>query len=66
MNPSMNRKAPNSKHQAPEKHQAPNIKRQAAEHPGGAFEVWDLELLWSLVLGAWSLVLSGESQPVDA
>jgi hypothetical protein len=43
-------KTPNTKHQAPEKHQAPNTK---ANHRGG-FGAWSLELLCFLELGVWS------------
>src|SRR5438067_12408532 len=42
-------RAPNSKLQAPEKLQAPNFKG----HTSRCFGAWLLELLWSLVLGAW-------------
>src|SRR2546428_11813734 len=41
-------KAPSTKHQAPEKHQNPSSKSDRA-----LVEIWSLELLWSLVLGAW-------------
>src|SRR5256714_15512110 len=45
--------APSTKLQAPEKHQAPNIK------PGALFlELRCLELPWSLELGAWSFFMS--------
>jgi outer membrane lipoprotein-sorting protein len=49
-------KAPNSKHQAPEKHQPPNSRNH-----GHQVVAWDLKLLWSLVLGIWSFV-----QPASA
>jgi len=45
--------APNSKLQAPEKHQAPNIKYQTARPA-----VWSFEFGISLVLGVWDLELS--------
>jgi hypothetical protein len=45
--------APNAKFQAPEKHQATNIKYQSARPA-----VWSLEFGISLVLGAWDLELS--------
>jgi len=45
--------APNAKLQAPEKHQAPNIKYQTARPA-----VRTLEFGISLVLGAWDLELS--------
>jgi hypothetical protein len=38
-------KAPTTKHQAPEKHQAPSH--------GAPFGAWDLLFLWCLVFGAW-------------
>ena len=58
----MNNKAPSSKLQAPEKHQASNSNRRL---PTGAavledtasrrlFGAWNLELPWSLEFGAWS------------
>src|SRR6185503_15638477 len=43
-------KAPSSKLQDPEKHQAPSSNPNAR-----AFGVWNLELLWILELGAWCL-----------
>src|SRR6266568_1553346 len=59
-------KAPNSKLQAPEKHQDASTRRDfvafdpsasEARHCGrkvAHFGAWNLELPWSLVLGAWS------------
>src|SRR6266699_2313424 len=56
-------KAPNSKLQAPKKHQVPNTKHQAPnsrEAPSSELEaraaVWSLEPGISLVFGAWFLV----------
>jgi hypothetical protein len=43
-------KAPSSKHQDPEQHQAPNPTRCGLTW----LVFWDLELLWMLVLGVWS------------
>jgi hypothetical protein len=43
-------KAPNSKHQAPEKLQYSNSKHAGTEGTGD----WTLELLWRLELGIWS------------
>jgi hypothetical protein len=47
----MFKKAPRTKHQAPEKHQAASTKPRAT--------VWDLSFGASLVLGVWCLVLFG-------
>jgi hypothetical protein len=47
---SAGRKAPTSKHQAPEKHQAPTTKPT----PRG---IWNLDVGISLELGCWSLEL---------
>jgi hypothetical protein len=44
------RKAPTSKHQAPEKHQAPNTQLPSRS-------IWSLEVGISLELGGWSLEL---------
>jgi hypothetical protein len=43
-------KAPNTKLQDPDKLQAPSSKFVLRE----SFGVWDLDLVWSLGLGAWS------------
>jgi hypothetical protein len=43
-------KAPNSKLQAPEKHQISSTKQTVQGAIGG----WRLEFLWSLDVGAWS------------
>src|SRR5213078_1857060 len=44
--------APSTKHQAPEKLQAPNSERRCR-----VFGAWCLEFLWSLVLGIWSFLM---------
>src|SRR4051812_43850983 len=56
-------KAPSSKHQAPGKHQTSSSKAAsggASVAPlgsfGAVFEVWNLKLLSSLVLGIWSFL----------
>jgi hypothetical protein len=46
-------KAPISKLQAPEKHQAPSFKGNAGRFL--KFEVWNFSGAWRLVLGAFSL-----------
>jgi hypothetical protein len=46
-------KAPNSKHQAPEKFQTANM-----ENDGARIGIWSLVLGAFLELGAWSLVLT--------
>src|SRR6185503_2951122 len=48
----MEEKAPTSKLQAPEKHQKPSSNSGTRDWP--PIDVWKLELLWSLELGAWS------------
>jgi hypothetical protein len=40
---------PNTKHQAPEKHQTSNFKPQSEPD----FGVWGLVFFWSLVFGVW-------------
>jgi hypothetical protein len=45
-------KAPSTKHQAPEKLQTPSSKSDVRST--SVFDVWNLDLFWSLVLGAWS------------
>src|SRR5438094_251907 len=61
----MTHEAPNPKLQAPEKPQAPNTRKNPAGTPQDCslgfgrflgFGVWDLEFLWSLVVGAWCLL----------
>src|SRR6266478_3199440 len=52
--------APSTKLQAPKKHQAPSTKQQI-EIAIRTFEVWNLELLWSLELGAWSFISTSAS-----
>jgi hypothetical protein len=47
-------KHPNTRLQAPEKHQASNLK---------SFGDWFLEILWSLDVGAWSFCIP--SFPVE-
>src|SRR5205823_10781488 len=44
--------ARNSKQQTPNTEEAPNFKSQS-ERGRAEFEAWCLELLWSLVFGAW-------------
>jgi hypothetical protein len=48
--------APSTKHQAPEKHQDPNIKLPAVR-----IGSWNLELLWSLELDVWCFRQSSKS-----
>src|SRR5947207_15802303 len=47
------RRPRNPKHQAPSSKETPSSKHRA---PG--LGAWDLELLWSLVLGVWSFLVS--------
>src|SRR5882724_2121659 len=52
--------APSTKLQAPRKHQAPSTKQQVAIAIR-TFGAWNLELLWSLELGAWSFINTSAS-----
>src|SRR2546425_11027497 len=65
--PSSKHQAPNPKSQTPNPKKIPNSKYSKSQRASGqaplrfgfwdflGFGVWDLELLWSLDLGAWSL-----------
>jgi hypothetical protein len=48
-------KAPNSKHQHPEKLQLPGSKMPT---PPAGFGIWSLKFLWGLDVGAWSIIHS--------
>jgi len=63
---SLPREAPNPKLQAPGEVPSPKPQRAALDGRhvaitslGPCFGAWDLELLWSLVFGAWSLGACG-------
>jgi hypothetical protein len=43
-----------SKFQAPTSREIPNFKLQTPVSPNERFDVWSLELLWSLDVGAWN------------
>src|SRR5436190_9563224 len=61
--PPLAREAPRTRHQAPEKLQTPSSK--GCIKPARSFGTWSLELLWSLVLGAWIfLFLPAQAQLV--